>query len=59
MDLDSSVVERSYVKREARGSSPGSDLYFSVKTLSPEFHSLLSFYAMLCTFFMAFLSILQ
>ena len=30
MDLDSSVVERSYVKREAPGSSPGSGMYFAV-----------------------------
>ena len=30
MDPDSSVVERSYVKREARGSMPGSGLHVSV-----------------------------
>ena len=31
MDLDiSSVVACSYIEREARGSSPGSGLYFSV-----------------------------
>ena len=30
MDLDISVVERSYVKQEAQGSMPGSDLYFCV-----------------------------
>ena len=30
MDLDSSVVERSYVKREAQGSMPGFGLCFSI-----------------------------
>ena len=39
MYLDSSEVERSYVKREAQGSMPGSGLYFSV-TQSPKFHEL-------------------